>query len=34
MPGSFYVVSTSTIRGPGNELDKCVLRETDPYDHI
>ena len=22
-----------TIRGPGNELEKCVLRETDPYDH-
>ena len=22
-----------TIRGPGNELKKCVLRETDPYDH-
>ena len=21
-----------TIRGPGNELEKCVLRETDPYD--
>ena len=22
-----------TIRGPGNELEKCVLRESDPYDH-
>ena len=22
-----------TIRGPGNELEECVLRETDPYDH-
>ena len=22
-----------TIRGPENELEKCVLRETDPYDH-
>ena len=22
-----------TIREPGNELEKCVLRETDPYDH-
>ena len=22
-----------TIRGPGNELEKCVLGETDPYDH-
>ena len=22
-----------TIRGPGNELEMCVLRETDPYDH-
>ena len=22
-----------TIRGPGNELEKCVLWETDPYDH-
>ena len=19
--------------GPGNELETCVLRETDPYDH-
>ena len=22
-----------TIRGPGNELEKCVFREIDPYDH-
>ena len=22
-----------TIRGPGNELEKCVLRENDRYDH-
>ena len=22
-----------TIRGPGNELETCVLRETDQYDH-
>ena len=22
-----------TIRGPGNELETCVLRETDPYNH-
>ena len=22
-----------TFRGPGNELKKCVLRETEPYDH-
>ena len=23
-----------TIRGPGNELEKCVLRETDPSIHL
>ena len=22
-----------TIWGPGNELEHCVLRETDQYDH-
>ena len=22
-----------TFRGPGNELETCVLQETDPYDH-
>ena len=22
-----------TIRGPENELETCVLRETDPYEH-